>query len=107
MIVNVGRCRVWKGNVLILSEYLAGIVTETFLASETEPQRLSHRLLGRRRTFFRLKSSTCLIVYSQESPSDTNCMSALLKVKNHASVTQQKVFWKNQIFLNLSWSACG
>ena len=31
-------------------------------------------------------------------------MSALLKVKNHASVSQQKVFWKNQTFLSLSRS---
>ena len=29
-------------------------------------------------------------------------MSALLKVKDHASVSQQKVFWKNQTFPNLS-----
>ena len=31
-------------------------------------------------------------------------MSALLKVKNHASVSQQKVFWKNQTFPSLSGS---
>ena len=31
-------------------------------------------------------------------------MSALLKVKDHASVSQQKIFWKNQIFPNLSGS---
>ena len=31
-------------------------------------------------------------------------MSALLKVKNHASVSQQKVFWKNQTFSSLSRS---
>ena len=31
-------------------------------------------------------------------------MSALLKVKNHASVSQQKVFWKNQTFPSLSRS---
>ena len=31
-------------------------------------------------------------------------MSALLKVKTHASVSQQKVFWKNQTFPNLSKS---
>ena len=29
-------------------------------------------------------------------------MSALLKVKNHVSVSQQKVFWKNQTFSSLS-----
>lgn len=28
-------------------------------------------------------------------------MSVLLKVKNHASISQQKVFWKNQIFFSL------
>ena len=31
-------------------------------------------------------------------------MSALLKVKTHASVNQQKVFWKSQTFPSLSWS---
>ena len=31
-------------------------------------------------------------------------MSALLKVKTHASVSQQKVFWKNQTFPSLSRS---
>ena len=31
-------------------------------------------------------------------------MSALLRVKNHASVSQQKVFWKNQTFPSLSRS---
>ena len=31
-------------------------------------------------------------------------MSALLKVKSHASVSQQKVFWKNQTFPSLSRS---
>ena len=29
-------------------------------------------------------------------------MSALLKVKDYTSVSQQKVFWKNQTFPNLS-----
>ena len=29
-------------------------------------------------------------------------MPALLKVKNHASISQQKVFWNNQTFPNLS-----
>ena len=29
-------------------------------------------------------------------------MSALLKVKNHTSVSQQKVFWNNQTFPSLS-----
>ena len=104
MIVNVSHCRVWKENASVSSEYSAGIVTGTFLASETEPQRLSHRPLGRCRTFFRLKSSTRLVVYSRVSPSDANRMSALLKVKNYASVSQQKVFWKNQTCPNLSWS---
>ena len=76
------------------------------------PSRLSHkdfyqRLLGRRRTFFQLKSSTRLVVCSRVSSSDANCMSALLKVKNHANVSQQKVFWKNQTFPTLSGSVCG
>ena len=31
-------------------------------------------------------------------------MSALLKVKNHASISQQKVFWNNQTFPSLSRS---
>ena len=31
-------------------------------------------------------------------------MSALLKVKNHASINQQKVFWNNQTFPSLSRS---
>ena len=31
-------------------------------------------------------------------------MSALLKVENYASVSQQKVFWNNQTFLSLSRS---
>ena len=35
---------------------------------------------------------------------DANRMSAPLKVKNHASVSQQKVFWKNQTFPSLSRS---
>ena len=30
-------------------------------------------------------------------------MSILLKVKNHASVSKQKVSWKNQTFLSLFW----
>ena len=55
MIVNIGRCRDWKENASVSSEYLAGIVTETFLASETEPQRLSHRSLSCHRIFFRTK----------------------------------------------------
>ena len=40
MIVNVGRCRVWKENALMSSEYLAEIVTGTFLVSKTKLQRL-------------------------------------------------------------------
>ena len=40
MIVNVGRYGVWKENASVLSEYSAGIVIGTFLASKIEPQRL-------------------------------------------------------------------
>ena len=88
MIVNIGHYRVWKENVSMSSKYLAGIVMGIFLASKTEPQRLSHHLLGHRCTFFLLKSFTRLVICSQVSPLDVNRMSALLKVKNHASVSQ-------------------
>ena len=71
----------------------------TLLTSETEPQRLfiivpwaavAHS--------FALKSSTRLVVCIRVSPSDANRMSVLPKVTDHASVSQQKVFWKIKPF---------
>ena len=61
-IVNVGRCRVWKENTSVSSKYLAGIVTGTFLASETEPERLLSLSLGSP-----FKSSIRLVVCSRVS----------------------------------------
>lgn len=58
--------------------------------------------------FFALKSFTHLVVDNCASLPDRlfiNYMFVQLKVKNHASVSQPKVFWKNQMFASLSKSS--
>ena len=52
--------------------------------------------------FFALKSSTRLVVCSHVRCSDATRIPALPKVKDYASISHQKVFWKNQTFPNLS-----
>ena len=112
MLVCLGSSAVESGEeTSVCSEYSAGTVTETFLSSKTEPQRLLSLSPGDCCQFFRTeefyllgrRQGFCSRASSLDELS-ANRMSAQPRVRNDIPRSTQKISWKNGKIPSLSWN---